>query len=257
MTILEQILENKREEVAALHARPAMARSAAFDQRSLAGALRRPAGGRVRVLAEIKRASPSAGPIRLDADPVAIAREYAEGGASAISVLTDRTFFHGDPAFLELCRAAVPLPILRKDFLIEPIQLHEAAVLGANAVLLIVAALPAHELYMMLRAARELGLETLVEVHDVRELDIALAAPERPDLIGVNHRNLHTFEIDMSLTAQIAKRVPQGTVVVAESGIKSADDVKRLGDDGAHAVLVGEHLMRAPSPAAALRDLLR
>jgi indole-3-glycerol phosphate synthase len=257
VTILEQILAKKREELALLRERPPLARPVAWDKRSLVDALRRPSGGHVRVLAEVKRASPSAGPIKPDADPVAVAREYADGGAAAISVLTDRTFFAGDPGFLELCHAAVQLPILRKDFLIDPLQLFEAAVLGADAVLLIVAALRESQLHAMLREAKELGLQTLVEVHDARELDVAVAGPYQPDAIGVNHRNLHTFAIDMSLTEEIARRVPAGTVLVAESGIKTADDVRRLGDAGAHAVLVGEHLMRAPSPGAALRELLR
>jgi indole-3-glycerol phosphate synthase len=256
VTILEQILEKKREEVAALRDRPPFERLI-VERRSLAAALHRPPGAAVRVLAEIKRASPSAGPIRPDADPVAIAREYETSGAAAISVLTDRTFFHGDPAFLELCHAAVKLPIVRKDFLIDPLQLDEAAALGADAVLLIVAALPVPELHAMLRVAGELALETLVEVHDARELDIALAGARPPDVVGVNHRNLHTFEIDMSLTERIAKRLPADTVLVAESGIQSAEDVRRLGDAGAHAVLVGERLMRAASPGEALRELLR
>lgn len=255
-SILDRILATKRAEVEALRARPPFRRPEPRPRRSLAAALRRPAGAPVRVLAEIKRASPSAGPIRPDADPVVIAREYAEAGAAAISVLTDREFFDGDPAFLDLCRQAVPLPLLRKDFVIDPVQVYEAAALGADAVLLIVAALGEADLHGLLRAARGEGLETLVEVHDLRELEIALAAPVAPDAIGVNHRDLHTFTIDLSLTERVAARVPTGTVLVAESGIKTAADVRRLGDAGAHAVLVGEVLMRAPSPGDALRELL-
>ena len=252
-SILDKILETKRAEIAALRARRTFERPH-LPRRSLATVLRRPAGAPVRMLAEIKRASPSAGPIRPGADPVAIAREYEAAGASAISVLTDRAFFDGDPAFLDLVRQAVALPVLRKDFLIAPEQIAEASALGADAVLLIVAALPGRELAAMADAARAHELDALVEVHTLPEVETALAAGAR--LLGVNHRDLHTFAIDMSLTEQIAKRVPADVVLVAESGIKTAADVRRLGDAGAHAVLVGEQLMRAPSPGAALRELL-
>ena len=257
MTILDKILAKKREEVAALRHKRPLPRPGAGDKRPFAEALRRPAGADVRVIAEIKRASPSAGPIRPDADPVAIARDYETGGATAISVLTDRTFFDGDPAFLELVHAATKLPILRKDFIIDAAQLFEATALGADAVLLIAAALPEMELRTLLREAREHHLETLVEVHSLAELEVVLAAPHPPDAIGVNHRDLHTFAIDMSLTEQIAARVPPDTVLVAESGIKTVADVRRLGDAGAHAVLVGEQLMRAPSPHDALVELVQ
>jgi indole-3-glycerol phosphate synthase len=251
-SILDRILAAKREEVAALRVRRAFERPH-LARRSLVAALRRPAGAAVRVLAEIKRASPSAGPIRPGADPVAIAREYAQAGAAAISVLTDRAFFDGDPAFLDLVHQAVTVPVLRKDFLIAPEQIVEAAALGADAVLLIVAALPGRELAAMLEAARAHELDALVEAHTVREAETALAAGAT--MLGVNHRDLHTFAIDMTLTEQIATRVPPGVVLVAESGIKTTADVGRLGDAGAHAVLVGEHLMRAPSPGDALRAL--
>jgi indole-3-glycerol phosphate synthase len=149
------------------------------------------------------------------------------------------------------------VPLLRKDFLIDPVQIHEARYAGADAVLLIAAALEPLTLQIMLREANAAAVDALVEVHSVAELDVALSAPRAPTLIGVNHRDLRTFAIDMSLTEQIAKRVPADVVLVAESGIKTADDVRRLGDAGAHAVLVGEHLMRASSPGAALRELLQ
>ena len=251
--ILEKILAVKREEVMAARARglPDVARE---PRRSLAGALRRTGDEPMRVLAEVKRASPSAGAIRADADPVAIAREYRDAGAAAISVLTDRQFFDGDIAFLRPCHDAVHVPILRKDFLIDPVQVQEAAVMGADAVLLIVAALAKTELASLLEETRLAGLEALVEVHDLEELDIAMSL-DAP-IIGVNHRDLRTFTIDMTLTEQVAKRVPADVVLVAESGIRTADDVRRMRDAGAHAVLVGEHLMRAPSPGAALRELL-
>jgi indole-3-glycerol phosphate synthase len=256
-SILDQILAKKREEIAALGhplVSAAMMEHATRPKRSLAAALRRTSGAPMRVLAEIKRASPSAGPIRPDADPIAVAIEYEAGGAAAISVLTDRTFFDGGIEWLSHCRNAVKIPALRKDFLIAPVQLYESAAKGADAVLLIVAALTERDLSKMMRGAEEYKLEALVEVHSLAEADIALAAGAT--LLGVNHRDLHTFAIDMTLTEQIAKRVPADVVLVAESGIKTRDDVRRLGDAGAHAVLVGETLMRAPSPGAALRELL-
>jgi indole-3-glycerol phosphate synthase len=263
VSILEDILAKKREEIAALAAKAPVDRviealaAGHLDRepkRSLAAALHRPAGEPVRVLAEIKRASPSAGPIRPDADPAEIAREYAEAGAAAISVLTDRDFFAGDVAFLGPCKRAAQLPILRKDFLIDPEQIYEGMMYGADAVLLIVAALGARALDGMLRWTRDYRVDALVEAHTIEEAEIALAAGAT--IIGVNHRDLHTFAIDMSLTEQIAKIVPPSIVLVAESGIKTKEDVRRLGDAGAHAVLVGEHLMRAPSPGAALRELI-
>ena len=255
MTILDRILATKRDELAALdRARVLAAVAAAPPARPFRAALARAPGQRMRVIAEIKRASPSAGPIRPDADPVAIAGEYTAAGATAISVLTDRTYFDGALEFLPRVRAAVATPLLRKDFVIDPIQVAEARAAGADAVLLIVAALP-RTLPALVAATREYGLDALVEVHDEAELDVALAAGAT--LVGVNHRDLKTFAVDMTLTARIAKRVPAEIVLVAESGIRTADDVRQLGDAGAHAILVGEQLMRAASPGAALAELLR
>jgi len=168
-------------------------------------------------------------------------------------VLTDRKFFDGDLGFLARCRDAVSLPLLRKDFLIDAYQVAEARAAGADGVLLIVAALDAAQLAELLAAARGYGLDALVEVHDLAEVDTALAAGA--SLLGVNHRDLRTFTIDMTLTAQIAPRVPPSVVLVGESGIRTGDDVRRLGDAGAHAVLVGEQLMRAESPGDALLAL--
>ena len=205
------------------------------------------------MLAEIKRASPSAGPIRAGADPAEIAAEYAEAGAAAISVLTDRDFFDGDLAFLARCRARVGVPLLRKDFIIDAYQIAEARAAGADAILLIVAALAKAQLGELMQAAEHYGLDALVEVHTLAEAETALACGVQ--LLGVNHRDLKTFAIDMSLTGAIAPSLPPGTVLVAESGIRTAADVKLLGAVGAHAVLVGESLMRAPSPGAALREL--
>ncbi len=258
MTILDRILTVKREEV--LHAkrlRPLSEVDAAARMagpvRPFAEALRRPPGAPVRVLAEIKRASPSAGAIRVDADPAEIAAEYAAGGAAAISVLTDKQFFDGDLAFLARVRDRVGLPLLRKDFIVDGYQIAEARAAGADAILLIVAALGEPELVELLATAASYNLDALVEVHDAREADIAVAAGAT--LIGVNHRDLKTFTMDMSLTGAIAPRVPTGTILVGESGIRTHADLVALGDAGAHAVLVGEHLMRAPSPGDALRAL--
>ena len=258
-TILDEILAVKRTEVAAARAARAFAdvdaaARAAGPVRGFERALRRPPGAAVRVIAEIKRASPSAGPIRAGADPAAIATDYARGGATALSVLTDRQFFDGELGFLARCRAAVALPLLRKDFVIDGYQVAEARAAGADAVLLIVAALAPAELAELLAAARSYALDALVEVHDLAETDIALAAGAT--LLGVNHRDLRTFTMDMTLTAQIAPRVPASVVLVGESGIRTAEDVRALGAAGAHAVLVGEQLMRAPSPGDALLGLL-
>lgn len=256
--ILAQILEQKRREVADAVARTGAAaperaapRRAALD---FAAALRRPPGGAMRAIAEIKRASPSAGPIRPGADPVAIAAEYEAAGAAAISVLTDRAFFGGSLEDLAAVRARAGVPLLRKDFVIDPVQVAEAAAAGADALLLIVAALDDAALASLLASCRAHGLEALVEVHDAAEAERAVAAGAR--VIGVNHRDLGTFEIDMTLTARLRPLVPPDRVLVAESGIRAADDVRRLADAGADAILVGETLMRRPSPGAALRELL-
>jgi len=256
--ILERILATKREEVAAakreapfeaVHARA----KAAGPLRGLRAALTRPPGQPVRVLAEIKRASPSAGAIRAGADPAEIAEAYASAGAAAISVLTDKPYFDGDLAFLERVRERVGLPLLRKDFVVDAYQVAEARAAGADAILLIVAALSAAQLGELLAAASAYDLDALVEVHTPREAEVALAAGTT--LLGVNHRNLKTFTIDMSLTGAVAPMLPPDVVLVAESGIKVAADLAVLGAVGAHAVLVGEQLMRAPDPAAALRAL--
>lgn len=258
MKVLHDILAVKATEVAAARAARSLedlTRDAATRPRprSLAAALHRPAGAPVRVLAEIKRASPSAGPIRPEADPVTIARTYADAGAAALSVLTDRQFFDGRLEFLAAVHDAVPLPVLRKDFVIDPYQVVEARAAGADAVLLIVAALDDVRLAELAACARGCDLDALIEVHDLAEAERALALA--PTLLGVNHRDLATMQIDMGLTARVAPRVPPGVVLVAESGIKTAADVAALAEVGAHAILVGESLMRAAEPGAALRAL--
>jgi indole-3-glycerol phosphate synthase len=263
VSILDEILAHKRREVEAAAralapeelARRALARR--DPPRGFRDALR--TGDRPRIIAEIKRRSPSRGEIRADFEPVGCARAYAEGGAVALSVLTDLHYFGGQLDHLEKVRGAVDLPLLRKDFLVDPYQVDEARVAGADAVLLIVAAFPGPERVARLGAlrqrARELGLDALVEVHDEVELDAALAAGS--DLVGVNNRDLRSFETDLGVTERLAPRVPEGVVLVAESGIFTHDDVARLEAAGAHACLVGEALMRQADLGDALRRLRR
>ncbi len=258
MSILAKILDVKRQEVARAKERVPLASLEADCERapairSLAAALRRGPEQPVRVIAEIKRASPSAGPIRPGADPVEIADMYVNGGAAAISVLTDEQFFAGALHFLPRVRARVPIPVLRKDFLIDAYQVVEARAAGADAVLLIAAALPGATLGRMLAAVHTWKMEALVEVHDAEEA--ARAKDAGAAIIGVNHRNLATFTVDMGLTAQLRPLFAPDTVLVGESGIRNADDVRALGAAGAHAVLVGEHLMRTPNPGETLRPL--
>jgi indole-3-glycerol phosphate synthase len=260
--VLAKICADKREHIAA-HKRAvspseiiaaAEGRNRLDPPRGFAKRLEQVIGsGKFGLIAEIKRASPSAGPIRAGADPAAIARDYARGGADAISVLTDRQFFDGELDFLARARGAVDVPLLRKDFVIDDYQIAEARAAGADGVLLIVAALTPAGLAELIAAAREHALDPLVEVHDLIEAEIALAAGAT--LLGVNHRDLRTFAMDMTLTAQISPRVPPEVVLVGESGIRTAADVEALGIAGAHAVLVGEQLMRAESPCDALLAL--
>jgi len=206
------------------------------------------------VIAECKRRSPSRGVLRPVYDPAAIASSYEAGGAAAISVLTEPAFFDGALSHLEAVRRAVAVPLLRKDFTVDPYQLLEARAAGADAVLLIVAALDAGRLRALHRAARELDLDALVEVHDERELETALEAGA--DLIGVNNRNLRTLEVSVDASFRLASRMPATVVAVAESGLKSADDLDRLEAAGYRAFLVGERFMTAPDPGEALRSLL-
>lgn len=217
------------------------------------GGVGAPATGRVALIAEIKKASPSRGAIRPDLDPVETARLYAANGAAAISVLTERDFFHGDPSYLRAVREAVSLPLLRKDFLVDPDQVFESRALGADAILLIAAILSDGELETLLGLAGDLGLGCLVEVHDEAELARALAAGAR--LIGINNRDLSTFRTDLEVTRRLAGRVPPECTVVAESGIFTREDVERVGAWGAHAVLVGEALVREADVGAKVREL--
>jgi indole-3-glycerol phosphate synthase len=208
----------------------------------------------VNVIAECKRRSPSRGVLRPAYDPVAIARGYAEAGASAISVLTEPTFFDGDLHHLEQVRAAVDIPLLRKDFIVTDYQLLEARAAGADAVLLIAGALERDELARLRVCAASLGLDALVEVHDAAELDVALAAGA--GLIGVNNRNLRTLQVDVAASEALAARIPPDRVAVSESGLKSVEDLARLRRFGYRAFLIGERFMLADDPGQALRQLL-
>jgi indole-3-glycerol phosphate synthase len=216
------------------------------------GALR--VGERVNVIAECKRRSPSRGVLRADYDPIAIASAYAAAGAAAISVLTEPTFFDGALEHLRAVREAVDLPILRKDFLVTEYQLLEAKAAGADAVLLIVAALRPVELKVLHDHALGLGLDVLVEVHDAGELAVAIDAGAR--LIGVNNRNLRTLEVDVRASEDVIAQIPSDVIAVSESGLTSPDDVVRLRQLGYRAFLIGERFMAAPDPGAALQSLL-
>jgi indole-3-glycerol phosphate synthase len=208
----------------------------------------------VRVIAECKRRSPSRGVLRAEYDPAEIALRYAEAGAAAISVLTEPTFFDGALAHLEAVRATVDVPLLRKDFVVDDYQLLEARAAGADALLLIVAALDDQTLARLTRGAHSLGLDVLVEVHDELELDRAIAAGS--DIIGVNNRNLRTLAVDVDESLRLAARMPDSVIAVAESGLKSGDDVRRLQAAGYRAFLIGERFMTAADPGAALAGLL-
>jgi indole-3-glycerol phosphate synthase len=257
--ILSQIVADKAEEVAAAKsARPAEqcereAREAP-PPRDFVGAMRSALGaGRPAVIAEIKKASPSKGVIREAFDPAAIAASYAAAGATCLSVLTDRKYFQGAPEFLGEARAACPLPALRKEFIVDDYQIAESRALGADAILLIAAALDDAQLAAFEAKASEYGMAVLVEVHDAEELDRALAL--RTPLIGINNRNLRNFSVSLQTTIQLAPRVPQDRIVVTESGILAQRDVAQMRRHGVHAFLVGEAFMRAPDPGAALKAL--
>jgi indole-3-glycerol phosphate synthase len=257
--ILEKILAVKREEVAAAkRSRPlARVRAEAANYgkpRDFTGALRtRIAAGLPAVVAEIKKASPSKGLLRPDFDPVAIAKSYARHGAACLSVLTDTQFFMGSAEFLVQARGAVDLPVLRKDFLIEPYQVYEARAMGADCILLIVAALDDALLRDLEHAASELGMSTLVEIHDGGELERALAL--KTPLLGINNRNLRTFETRLETTLSLLEHIPAERLVITESGIVASPDVKRMREAGVDAFLVGEAFMRAPDPGVELTRL--
>jgi indole-3-glycerol phosphate synthase/phosphoserine phosphatase len=257
--ILQRILQRKREEVeqrrSAVPLAELEARARDADPaRGFARALRtRIDAGQAAVIAEVKKASPSKGLIRADFDPAAIARSYEAGGAACLSVLTDIDFFQGSDAFLQQARAACTLPVLRKDFTIDPYQVIEARALGADCILLIVAALDDDTLARLSEQALMLGMDVLVEVHDLAELERALQVPA--PLLGINNRSLRSFEVSLDTTLALRDAVPTDRVLVTESGIAVPEDVRRMRDAGVNAFLVGEHFMRAPDPGQALRAL--
>ena len=257
--ILNTILARKAEEVAVRRAQvPLAALQARLAEapplRGFARALHQSiADGDPAVIAEVKKASPSKGVIRPDFRPAEIAMSYEMGGASCLSVLTDVDFFQGSDAYLQQARNACSLPVLRKDFVIDPYQIVEARVLGADCVLLIVSALDDHQLADLSNTALELGLDVLVEVHDVDELERALQVPV--PLIGINNRNLRTFEVSLDTTLAMKDMVPADRLLVTESGITGPQDVARMRSAGVNAFLVGEAFMRFDEPGVGLREL--
>jgi indole-3-glycerol phosphate synthase len=257
--ILNRILSTKHDEVARGRAATPLAAMRAAAQRQPAprdfvGALRaRIASGHPAVIAEIKKASPSKGVIREDFRPAGIAASYEQGGAACLSVLTDRDYFQGAAEYLEQARDACALPVLRKDFLVDLWQVYEARAMGADAILLIAAALDLVQMQTMEAIAADLGMAVLVEVHDGAELDRALHL--KTPLLGINNRNLHNFEVSLQTTLDLRTRVPEERIVVTESGIVASQDVALMRDHGVNAFLVGEAFMRADDPGERLRAL--
>jgi indole-3-glycerol phosphate synthase len=259
-TRLESILAITRATVAEAKSRVSAAelerRAARHQPRDFASMLRTVAAERPAVIAELKKASPSKGLIRADFQIEWLAQRYAAGGAGALSVLTDEPHFQGSLRNLELASATVPLPCLRKDFTVDEYQIFEARAHCADAILLIVAALTDEELQQFTRTAHGLELDVLAEVHTADELDRLLAIEEAPDLIGVNNRDLHTFEVSLETSLALVERIPASLLRVAESGITTSSDVSRLREAGYDCFLVGESLMRQPDPAIALQELI-
>lgn len=259
-------MPSKLEEIVAAARRKVEAARASLEVRGLESAAERhqPRGFRLAlqtaaatgtaVIAELKKASPSKGLIRADFPVADLARQLEAGGAAALSVLTDEQYFQGSLENLQIASQATRLPCLRKDFIVDGLQVMQARAYGADAILLIVAALSQAELVNLQRRAQEWQLDVLCEVHDADELQRALNAG--CNLIGVNNRNLHTFRVDLNTSLELAKKIPAGVIKVAESGIETADDIARLRHAGFDAFLIGESLMRAPQPGDALRELL-
>ncbi len=257
--ILNKIVAVKHEEIAAAKKKISLETIRADAEsrvltRDFEGALRaKIAAGQAAVIAEVKKASPSKGVLREDFIPADIAQSYAEHGAACLSVLTDRQFFQGQPDFLKQARASCELPVLRKDFMVDPYQVYEARAMGADCILLIAACLNDAQMADLESIARSLDMAVLVEVHDGAELDRALRL--KTPLVGVNNRNLRTFEVSLATTLDLLPRVPADRLLVTESGILGAADVSTLRAAGVHAFLVGEAFMRAPDPGAALTSL--
>ena len=261
--ILKKICDVKVQEVAAAQQAISLAEvrrdaESRISTRDFVGAIRaKIAQGQAGVIAEVKKASPSKGVIRADFDPVDIAQSYMVGNgklsAACLSVLTDRQFFQGQPDYLKQARASTLLPVLRKDFMVDPYQIYESRVMGADCVLLIAACLDDAQMAEMEQIARSLDMAVLVEVHDGAELERALKLKTK--LVGINNRNLRTFEVNIQTTLDLQNQVPADRLLVTESGIQTQDDVKKLRDAGINAFLVGETFMRAPEPGEALAKL--
>jgi indole-3-glycerol phosphate synthase len=254
MSRLDEIVAHKRKEIT-----PWLAHTEDWHKRAkaispLRGFRKELMSGEFGFIGEVKKASPSAGIIAEDFDPVRTALAYHEAGANCISVLTDEKFFQGHLDYLALIRNKIPRPLLRKDFTINEVQIYQAALAGADCVLLIVAILNDDELKRFKNAAEEVGLDCLVEVHDETELDRALAADA--SFIGINNRDLATFNVDLQVTERLAPRVPAGRTIVSESGIRTAEDIRRIIGAGVHAALIGESLMRSADPRSLLESFL-
>lgn len=258
-TILKKIIERKyaeieeRSQIHSLGAMRSMAEQRTDRPRGFVGAmLNKLSANKSAVIAEIKKASPSKGIIREDFHPAEIAVSYEKGGAACLSVLTDVDFFQGSDEYLKEVRAACSLPVIRKDFIVEPYQIYEAAAIGADCILLIVAALEASKLNELNALAVELGLDVLVEVHDERELELALGLPNK--LIGINNRNLHDFSVTLDTTYDLLEQIPSDRVVVTESGISTPDDVASMRRHAVNSFLIGESFMRAEDPGKRLAE---
>ena len=257
--ILTRIVAVKREEIAAAQKKTPLAAMRADAEsrvltRDFEGALRRKIGaGKSAVIAEIKKASPSKGVLRSDFIPADIAQSYAESGAACLSVLTDRQFFQGRVDYLKQARASCDLPVLRKDFMVDPYQIYESRAMGADCILLIAACLDDARMAELEAVARSLDMAVLVEVHDRPELERGLKL--KTPLVGINNRNLHSFEVSLATTLDLAKEVPPDRLLVTESGILTQADVKTMRSAGVHAFLVGEAFMRADDPGQALATL--
>ncbi|GJM14475.1 MAG: indole-3-glycerol phosphate synthase [Pseudohongiella sp.] len=259
-TILQEIIAQKHREIAQRRGQLSLAElEAKFPDAeqlrpfaaSLRAAMLRQSPA---VIAEIKKASPSKGLIRADFDPVAIAKDYEAAGACCLSVLTDNKFFQGSEQYMQQARAATRLPVIRKDFMVDSYQIAESRALGADCVLLIVAALDPALLAELANQAQEIGLDSLVEVHNRAELELALQLGVT--MVGINNRDLHSFETSLDVTLELAKSIPDETLIVTESGIHTRADVEMMLDHGIYGFLVGESFMRAPSPGAKLRELM-
>jgi len=251
--VLRRIVAVKHEEIAALRQQAAQLQHLASQGDAPRGFARALQTKRPAVIAEVKKASPSKGVLRDPFDPAAIALSYAEHGAACLSVLTDERFFQGSRRNLELARAACELPVIRKDFIVDELQVIEARAMGADAIMLIVACLDDVQLRDLEACAMDLGMDVLVESHDAAELDRSLRL--RTPLIGINNRNLRTFEVSLDVTLGLRERIPTDRLLITESGILDPADVRRMRDHDVHAFLVGEAFMRAPDPGAALATL--